>query len=269
MSPINTTRHAAFEALSATLDDLIGKPGITEKMFHSEWYRRLSDFPDVFADGWYAPPPHGMSVLTGKRTSFQSMRDPEFWPSSQIINWQNDLFHVYASPVGKSNGVPGDIAMTLYFGPSPTIKGHFKKTHEVMSEIFAALEAGLYQNSFDLVFAANAAFAKAGYRNMVFSVTDPASINLGHTFPAIKIDPAQTALSDAQKDHIRMSRLYLNSVTKWPFAEDLQFTFEPQLVPLHDPASAKMSYHYLVQGGAKPVVCRAIDGLLKRFDLIP
>ncbi len=268
MPSFNVTRVLAMEALTETLDDLIGKSGISEKKFHDEWFHRMAAKPYVLADGWYSPPPQGMAILFGDRSNCRSLREQKYWSSSRMVDWRNDVFFAYASPVGLADGLPGDVSLTLYFGSNPAVREHFKSTYNVTKGLVDELEAGKYETSFDLVFAANTAFARAGCRNMVYSVTDPASINFGHTFPALKIAPGQTALTPEQREQLRMSRLYLNAVTKWAFSDHLQFTFQPELLSLYDPALPKVRYHYLARGGETFEVCRNVDTLIKRFDLI-
>src|SRR5258708_22315776 len=116
----NEGRQKAFAALMETLGEHQGKPNVTERDFQDSWKQRRQSKGSITADGWYAPPPKGMAVLSGEiafpsRVSFESLRKEKYWPSDRVINWKSDLLYVYCSPVQIPSGFPGDFSVTLYF----------------------------------------------------------------------------------------------------------------------------------------------------------
>ena len=163
---------------------VLGRNGVSERLFHAEWQRRLAAKPEMIADGWYTPPPQGMAVLFGDRVTFDTLRNPEFWPGERVIHWSNDLMFAYCSPVGRSSGFLGDVSQTLYFGSSRKILQHFRNTGKAIAELLDVVEEGTYETSLSLVSSAYELFARHGLKNAVVSINDPtATINMGHTFP--------------------------------------------------------------------------------------
>ena len=267
MSSFNPTRQVAFETLSETLDDLLGKNGVSEKIFAAEWLRRLAAQPGIIADGWYAPPPHGMAILFGDRTSYDTLRNPIYWPANRVIDWQNDLMFAYCSPI-STFGVLGDIDVTLYFGESEKIRSHFRNTHKAATTILDAVEAGTYQTSLALVTSAGMIFNQLGLSNTVVSINDTTSNNIGHSFPTIALEAGDNLLKDEQKDEVSKARQFLNSVSDWAFIDGQQFSVEPQLRSASDPFLPQISYHYLaMRDGDVFKTCRDVDVLLQRFGL--
>jgi hypothetical protein len=66
---VNPGRSLAYHTFCETLNDLIGKPNVSEKWFRDEWLARLRGQPQLTINGWYDPPPHGMGILFGYSAS--------------------------------------------------------------------------------------------------------------------------------------------------------------------------------------------------------
>jgi hypothetical protein len=269
----NYVRKRAMEALIRTLDYSIGEPNITERKFHNIWQEELSKDDRVIGDGWYAPPPQGMAVLSGgveypSRVSFESLRKEEFWPSNRIIDWRNDLLYAYSSPVDSETGMPGDVAVTLYFGQCQGIRKHFKNTFRATQRVLSLL--GSVEDSSALFHLSNTVFQDEDLQNCVFSITDRTPLDLGHTLPKVAFDegPRRKNLTSQEKESIRRSRQFINAESCWSFINELQFTIEPQLVSTVDKELPQVAYHYLVQFNRKFNVCNDVDTLLKRYDLL-
>src|SRR4051794_17408071 len=101
---VNRGRRLGYETFRATLNELLGRDGITELRFRDEWLTRLRDKPELTLSGWYDPPPYGIGILFGHDNaevpfSFASLRPSALWPSDRVINWSHGLMYAYCSPI--------------------------------------------------------------------------------------------------------------------------------------------------------------------------
>ncbi|MBR3355779.1 MAG: hypothetical protein IKG47_10590 [Oscillospiraceae bacterium] len=262
----NHARKTACFSLDRTLDELNGIEGISELIFRDQWAKNMSESNDVFADGWYSPPPMGIAVLSDDRVNFDSLRNPEYWAGDTEINWKGILY-AYASPVDRVSGYIGDISVTLYFGNDNRIIEHIKKCHEATMTVFNRMnECG---TAGDLFRMSQRVFEEYRLKSTVISRTDNMPINLGHTFPFLSGISDKIKLSAEDKLTISTSRLFLNATADWGFDDNLQFTVEPQLVSLDDPSMPKITQHYVVKYiEGDFIVCNDIDGILNRYSLV-
>lgn len=268
----NHTRLRAIEAFAATLDACFGDESVTEEAFHRLWMDRLALDRTIISDGWYQPPPRGAVVLAATahdpgRISFSTLRDQEYWPAARSIRWRDGLLYVYCSPVSRREGLPGDFAVTLYFGQDPRLRQHFMAAHRAVSQLLQSIQhnetpAALFSRS-------QVMFARYHLRNTVMSVSDTTPLNLGHTFPSI--EPAQLAdhLSDDQRELMRNERLFLNEQSEWVLEEGVQFTIEPQLRSTETPDLPQVAFHYLLRTKGATVELQAdVDDILGRYGLL-
>lgn len=261
----NYARGKAYSGLEKTLDELFGKPEVTETMFRDRWSENMSG-SDVIADGWYSPPPKGIAVLTDGRVNFDSLRNSCNWSDGTAIDWDGVLY-AYASPVDRRTGLIGDISVTLYFGKDQKIRDHVRRCHDATIELFERL--GEAESAGDLFRMSQSVFEKHRLKSTVISRTDNMPINLGHTFPCLNEAPEGETLSEDEKNGISRARKFLNSSAEWGFENGLQFTVEPQLVSLDDPDLPKITQHYVVKAcGDDFIVCNDIDSMLRKYDLI-
>lgn len=267
---LNRARNVAFNALKSTILESDRLSQVSEKAFQERWIDKIQQTEGIIADGWYCPPPMGMAVLTGNidhpsRTSFDSLRSEINWPSDNIINWQENLLYVYCSPVDVESGLPGDIALTLYFGDNTLIKNHFRKTYKATQEVIESLP--LIKNSGELFKASQEIFAKFRLKNCVISQTDKTPLDLGHTLPRLE-KIAGISLSEEQKAEISKSRRFINGKSSWDFHDGVQFTIEPQLVSIDDNCMPQVSYHYIIEKrNGNFVLCNDVDMLIEKYQL--
>ena len=132
----NRERQKAYRALEGTVDSLYGREEVTERVFRDAWLERISGEGNPPAGGWYCPPPFGMAVLTGSRLSFDSLRNPEYWPGNDAVDWKEGSLYAYASPVDPESGWMGDLSVTLCFDREAKLAGHIRNCHEAVMELF-------------------------------------------------------------------------------------------------------------------------------------
>lgn len=266
----NQARHIAFQSLCLCLDECYNKKGISEKRFSELWMNETAKHEDIITNGWYSPPPMGIAVLSGGETypiriNYDSLRNPKYWPNNNVIDWNNDLFYVYYSPLSVSNNMPGDISVTIYFGKNSKIRDHFKRTHEATLEIINNIE--LCDSSKELFIHYESVLKKHKLLGCGLSNTDIALTNIGHTLPVIELNNCKD-ISNEKRREISQARAFINGITSWTF-DNTQFTIEPQLMSAIDPELPQISYHYLMckrDDGFH--FCNDVDFLLKRFDLV-
>lgn len=266
----NYARKCAFEAFVKTMQECYKQKNISEKLFSEIWLNNMSENKGIIAEGWYNPPPKGIAVLAGSveypsRISYDSLRNKEYWPSDNIINWESDLFYCYCSPLSREDGLPGDFTITLYFGDDVHIREHFKNTFRVTNEILNSMSG--ISNSHELFNLANKILEENKLLGCGLSSTDPALTNFGHTFPNIDLENSDI-LTDEQIKIISQARKFINSTTNWPLEPNQQFTFEPQLRAYDNIDLPQVSYHYLInKKDGKFLVCDDVNSIMKNFDL--
>jgi len=267
---LNRARNIAFKTLQATISENKNLNTVSEIDFQKKWLHRMRETKDIIADGWYCPPPMGMAVLTGdidypSRTSFDSLRSEINWPSDDLINWEKNLLYVYCSPVDIKTGLPGDIAVTLYFGDNILVKEHFRNTYKATQEVIKTLD--IIRNSRELFMLSQEIFAQYGLKNCVISKTDQTPLDLGHTLPRLKKFIGQDLLEE-QKVEISKSRRFINGESSWNFQDGMQFTIEPQLISLSDNDMPQVSYHYIVEKRNNNfILCNDVDILIDEYQL--
>ena len=263
----NRARNIATSSLIKTLDELFGLEGVKEKDLAARWLSNMKEDRDIYAAGWYCPPPKGMAVLTGKRLNFDSLRNEKYWPNDTVIDWKEGYLYAYCSPVDKLSGLIGDMSVTLYFGEDEKVKNHFRNCRRAAEEIFEDLAkvkdpCELYRDSLKI-------FNDKGLLSNVISATDSSPSNLGHTFTYLKDKKDKKELSKEDIGQLSHDRRFLNGEDDFEFEEGMQFTIEPQLLSLEDKDLFKVTHHFVVQKRKDDfIVCNDIDVLLKRFDLI-
>ena len=262
----NSARQKATSALQETLKEFYGKEEISERIFAQRWLERLSEKKDVYAKGWYSPPPYGTAVLSGDRLNFDSLRNEKFWPSERIIDWRDGFLYAYCSPVDKISGYMGDMSVTLYFGKDEKIKEHFRNCRVAAEDIFDHLEDS--EGPGELFRYSQEIFRSRGLLSNVISRTDSLPSNLGHTFAHLEEIADKAELTKEEIDHLSSSRHFLNQGADFVFEEGLQFTVEPQLLSLNDASFPKVTHHFVVKKREDGfIVCNDIDELLEEFEL--
>jgi hypothetical protein len=267
----NRARSVGYRTLCETISALKGNENVTEQVFKSAWLNRMAREPNLISEGWYSPPPDGITILTASpadpaRLAYSSLRSTEYWPSARPIGWRNGFLLAYCSPIDKITGLAGDLAVTLYFGSEPRFKDYFRRAHGVVRQLLDSISA--HDSPEQLLNRAEVMFRRNDLVNCATSTTDKASYNIGHTIPVLDPRKLLLVLSEEQRDLCRIQRCFLNRQASWHFSKEMQFTVEPQLGSSVDDFLPQLTFHYLVHIDSTGVhVCRDIDGLLREFGL--
>lgn len=264
-----STRAENFQALRETLQEMRGRAGISEIAFRDAWLSKLRANPKLFADGWYAPPPHGMAVLFAssadpQRICYSSLRDKCSWAGTTEADWSGFMF-AYSSCVGRDTGKLGDMDVTLYFGDDTRLKSHYRNCFAATNHLLDTVQPDdtsqkIFQRSEEV-------FAKAGLKNCVVSFTDTSPLDIGHHFPVLPkgmLQQQPQQLTDEHRQYISKARKFINGTSDWTIDEGMQFTIEPQLRSVHDSELPQISFHYLLEKiDGRLVVCRDINELIE------
>jgi hypothetical protein len=268
MQNFNLGRSTAFDAFCQTLDELRGRPNVTEVNFRDRWLNKLQMIPTLFASGWYEPPPFGMSVLFAstekpERMSYESLRQEVNWPSQITADWKGYLF-AYCSCVSRETGLPCDFDFTLYFGDNKKHKEHYQNCFNATARLLRGIQPS--DTSRSIVAKAEKIFAEENLKNCIVNSTHVTSSDIGMTFPVLPrevlaLSPRE--LTQHHKNTIRLARKFINNVADWPLEDGMQFTIEPQLQSTVDPSLPQISFHYLLQKKNNQIqVCHDIDELI-------
>jgi hypothetical protein len=247
----NPARLHAFQAFRDTLNTVHGRKGVTEASFADLWGARLREIPCLSADGWYQPPPEGMAVLADsepefRRIRFGSLRDQVNWPSTREIDWDNGMLYAYCSPVHIESGIPGDFAVTLYFGRREAVRSHFAHAYRATKRVLELVTPEI--SSVELFKLSEEVFAEARLKNSVISVTDTSPLDLGHSLPRVDSAALKSGreLSADVRNQVRLGRQFISRSSPWTLASANQVTVEPQLICLEDESLPQISFHYVV-----------------------
>lgn len=238
------TRKWAAKTLVISLRKLLksGK-SISEVDFRDSWLSELRKNPDIFPDGWYIPPPYGVTVLFSSeddtaRTNFESFRWEKYWPSQLSYFIRNKgILVAYASLVDRKTITIGDFGLTLYFGKNRSIKNHFRNILDSQKNIFDYAKIGM---SFKEVYGlAEKIFKKMKLSNdWWLNITDPSGRNIGHTIPGIfegwskkETDLLNKTNIDWQRkaDIISKKRIFISPPEKFIIQPNSAFTIEHRL----------------------------------------
>ncbi len=186
-------RKIAADSLYSTLDDLLREHELVSEVdLRDRWRDKMREHPEIYEDGWYiskVPPPDGMGVLFGTtndpyggRMNYQSVRQPEMRPREDVIlDRENGIIYLYASPVDKETGMIGDFGVVLYFGKDAKVIEHLKKCWRINQQIFQHATVGMPFG--ELAKFASELINKNGFSSTVGRTTNLSDINIGHTVP--------------------------------------------------------------------------------------
>jgi len=182
------TRKIASDSLRLILEKVLrsNKP-ISEASFGNLWLKELRKHKEIFPNGWYDPPPHGIIILFAsdknlRRLNFKSVRGEEWWPKKDIfMDRKSGLLLFYASPVDKKTGIIGDFQLTIYLGKNPKIIKLLKKNLNISKKLVNKISPKMKFK--DITDIASGLLKKEGLINAIYSASDPANFNIGHTIP--------------------------------------------------------------------------------------
>ncbi len=274
------TRKIAADSLYKVLKELLAsdKP-ISEVMLRDAWLSEMRKNKDIFPDGWYLPPPHGMIMLFAddrnvERFHYKNARWESSWARDDIyMNKNNGIVFCYASPVDKSSGVIGDFGITLYFGNNPQIKELLKFCLQIDKDAFDYAKTGMKIS--DITDFAVDQMQKNGMNNDTITINDKADINIGHSIPVAYddwTDEEQKILANSlndwttTKDMIAKKRYYVNNIESRVIKPETAFTIEPRPKVVDKPhLPAAMNYHtiaFFKENGEKELIT-GFDDLFK------
>ncbi len=254
---IKQTRSISSNTLLETLKKLLqSDKKISEAYFRDQWLESLRRHPEIFSDGWYNPPPNGISVLFGtedntRRTSFKSLRPQEYWPSDEVfLNKDQGIAMFYASPVDKNSGMIGDFGLFIYFGKKPEIQNHFKQSYNSVIEIFNNIKSDMTLS--DVSKLGQAILKSKGLYSDLVSPTDPTGTNIGHLIPFSNQEMTskeKTLFENADKDWIlykdmlSKKRKFLNSTEQLKIKAPMAITIEPRPQNISDSQIPMTLFH--------------------------
>lgn len=271
-------RSYAAESLYKVLREVLADPNsVSEAAFRDNWLEKLRRHPNIFPNGWYEPPPHGIGVLFATddnphRASPKSIRPQEYWPKDNIsLNKNKGILFLYASPITKDDsGIIGDFGLTIYLGKNSKIVNHLKNSHEVLFEVFNSIQIGT--RFADIAKTAKKVLAEKNLFSELVSPSDPTGTNIGHTIPGsyedFTIEEQKIIQSrdwDQVKNLIRAKRVFVNEAESFTVKPNLAFTLEPR-PETNDKTLPTVWFHSLVvidENGRKQLV----TGFSKIFSL--
>jgi hypothetical protein len=232
---IRTLRAANGNALLQALKD---NEGNSEAELQRAWVRNINLIPSLSDTGWYAPPPDGCSVLIGnppdfERARYLSLRHAEKFPRSDICLSEESFFYAFSSPVSEDY-LLGDYGIVLSQSKSEEVRSTIRDLLSLVIRSALQAEVGmefreLYQLTIDIC-------GREGYKNDVFSITDPRSSNVGHTLPWSYEEPTKEELlvlkngsPEARREVISKKRVFLNDDSKLKITSPMAITVEPRL----------------------------------------
>lgn len=234
-------RKIATDALANTLKRALKSEKISEREFRNIWLKELRECSEIFSDGWYIPPPHGLIVLFAttrhpERVLYPNMRLEATWPRDDVYLDKTDgILAFYASPVDRKSGVIGDTEVMVYLGNEKSITRTLKSGIEIDREIFEFAHVG--QKFSQLSKFANKLIESKGFTNNVLSTTDPQSLNIGHTIPVTYDDwtsDEKDLLETGENwekicQMISKKRIFVNEAEDFEIKTLMAFTIEPRL----------------------------------------
>jgi len=251
------TKRFSSESLTTVFNELFtSEKPISEAQIRDKWLNNLRLNSSFFPEGWYSPPPYGISVLIGKngqknRTNFKSLRPEEMWSKPDInLDKKNSILACYASPVDKQTGIIGDFGLTLYFGKDPKIIKHLRTCYEIYKNIFNFIEVG---KKFSEVYQyTQKQIKKNGLKSDLSSPSDPTGTNIGHSIPGVYDNWSKEEIKtllvgdkdwNAIKNMISKKRTFVNSQEDTKYQPGMAVTLEPRPYSDDDPNIPMVWFH--------------------------
>lgn len=246
---IRETRSAAASALVQTLSGL--PPCSSEAAIGANWQQVLSKNSRLFSEGWYQPPPKGVSVLIGnpptyERLAFRSLRDRDAWPSEDIVLSRESILYPYFSVVNRSTLMIGDFVGSFYAGRDIAVREWMRAAMHCTRGIISKIHLGMPLR--DVFYVAQEAIATLGAQNNTYSMSGGRASNIGHTVPFFgeraildRIDDRGSGSSLAET--ISPARHFISAESERRIESPTAFTIEPQLLADGLPM---VGFHFIV-----------------------
>lgn len=211
---------------------------LSEKALTDLCLSYLQQDKNLYNDGWYAPPPHGIITIFGKKSDgFAKVNRPSFrpesqWPKRDLYYDPEDIVLFYASPIDRKTGLIGDFGLCLYNGSDKAVKEHFETVLRATLHIAGHARPGMqFRELYEFAMEHG---KNQGFQNNIESSADKTGTNIGHTIPgSFATDPARKAIAQAKtyedvKDAIRANRIFVNGTSDQTIEPDMAFTIEPR-----------------------------------------
>jgi hypothetical protein len=246
-------RELSTEAARATLSNFNSG---TEVDLRNDLQKALAEQPGFLSEGWYSPPPAGISILFAnsndvERSKYLSLREEQNWPSSRNSFDSETINLVHVSPVCGTSGMLGDLGFTTYQGQNQKVKDHINKVLNVIEDMCDYAEAGLqfgelYSRAVERIKQQSLATSMVSYHGRV-------DMSFGHTVPWSYEDPTEEEKSiiatgniNNIKELISKKRIYINSVDSYTIPQTCALTVEARLTDLRDQNLPNTYFHYIV-----------------------
>lgn len=242
------------------------QPFLSEVQFAAAIITQMQSNRDLHSEGWYAPPPAGVSALFSgsknfDRLRYDNLRKQEYWPQDGWKLEAESAGFIYASPIHRLSGAIGDFGMTVYRGQNNDVRSHLASCLTVLEQ--AADYAQIGMEFRELHEFAQRSFANANLHNArTVTLTDSTGTNLGHTIPwSYEAPSAEEAKVISYgslaplRQLISSKRVHVNSIERFKIPANVAFTLEARLESSEEPTMPNTFYHLIVtfQDGTKRV----------------
>lgn len=275
------TRKIAADALYVVLKKLLAsdKP-VSEVLLRDAWLAEMRKNENIFPDGWYTPPPHGMAVLFATdrdvdRVNFVNLRFEESWARDDVfLDRKSGIIFVYTSPTDRENGIIGDFQMSIYFGNNSEITNLLKTCLSLDKEIFENIDVGMSFS--EITSFSEKLMNEKGMSNDVSSLLYNTITNIpGHTIVGSHGDWSDaeklvikngTKDWDNTKDLISKKRVFIKKSEEFVVEPNMAFTIEPRPKVIARPyLPTNLSYHTicLIKSDGSKELLTGFDDLFK------
>lgn len=249
------TRKISADSLLNTLQKVLNtNEPVSESQFRDLWLSELKTHKELFPDGWYTPPPHGIGVLFSndddfKRTNYKSLRPEENWPKKNVfLNKQNGMAYFFAGPVEKKDYMIGDFGLTVYFGKNKKIIDYITTCYQITKDVFSYAEVGMKFS--DITKYCTKLCSDSNLINTIESSTDPTGSNIGHTIPSTENEwtkEEKEVFTNGPWEkickQISSRRIFLNESEQTTLTKGMAITIEPRPRNKNDPTIPMVSFH--------------------------
>ncbi|MBI5469807.1 hypothetical protein HY968_00590 [Candidatus Kaiserbacteria bacterium] len=250
MDPIATikkTRAITTEILKESVASLEER---SEAHLNSEVLKSISECPELYPAGWYDPPPGGCSMLFDKRSferlGYETLRDPKFWPRTDIIFDDETVGLLYVSTIDRATGLFGDTGLTIYRGSDKKIRAHIREVYDTLRAACDVAEVGM---TFAQLNEEIMRIFLSRHKTIRWMITynDPLKgANLGHTVPGSMVEQPKGRSFEEVRQWITRGRIFINSVEEFTIPTTCAFTIEARLVDTQDESLPNTFFHFII-----------------------
>lgn len=243
---VKKTREITADAFTKSLVNLEGNSEVEigEKILFE-----IKKHAEIFPEGWYCPPPSGVSILLDTkpytRLKYDSLRKPEFWPQENIRLEKESVGMFFFSPIDCQTNMIGDIGFPFYRGDDEAIKKHIRKSYNVILQIAKHAEVGMTFPEL-CYFADNLLKDNFKITKWITKHSDPVGMNLGHIVPGSneKINFGESF--EEIRNTITKGRIYIKEIENFKIPETCAFTVESRLESINNPDLPSVYFHFIV-----------------------